>query len=166
MRKKKTHIHTIAAFIFAQSPETRNKIHADVRILLRFSAASAEEEDADWSSLPTPGCDPKLQLRTKPDPETRLRTTRLGWQGRSAGVRFSGSRLFVRTAALPSPASNHPHQTQHPATTFKIKLLLVNAFLALMNKTAVHLIAIYISASVCDALLFTIMVTNIPKNRC
>lgn len=32
-----------------------------------------------------------------------------------------------------------------------------------MNKTAVHLIAIYISASVCDALLFTIMVTNIPK---
>lgn len=77
-KKKKPHIHTIAPFIFAQSPGTLNKIHADVRILLRFSAASAEEEDADWSSLPTPGCDPKLQLRTKPDPETRLRTTRLG----------------------------------------------------------------------------------------
>lgn len=94
-KKKKPHIHTIAAFIFAQSPGTLNKIHADVRILLRFSAASAEEEedDADWSSLPTPGCDPKLQLRTKPDPETRLRKPASGQPGSADrdGLQVSGS---------------------------------------------------------------------------
>ena len=37
-------------------------------------------------------------------------------------VRISGSSLFVRTAGLPSPASDHRYQPQpqHPVRSFKI----------------------------------------------
>lgn len=74
---------------------------------------------------PPAGPDPGVKPGTKSDPESRLRRTRAGCQRRSVGVRFSGSSLFVRTAAPHPPASNprHPTPSQHPVTDFIIKLL-------------------------------------------
>lgn len=100
---------------------------AAVRVLHGSSAAAADEdtEDADWWSFSgaariqesEPGAEPWERAKR----HRALRLSRAGDQRRSVGVRFSDSSLFVRTAALPPPASRLRHTTTTSGQYFQNK---------------------------------------------
>ena len=70
---------------------------------------------------PPAGPDAAVNPGTEVDPEARLRRSRAGCGRRAVGVGFSGSSLFVRTAAPHPPASSARHRTlpQHPVRLSK-----------------------------------------------